>query len=120
MLPRRQQLLRDAIAVVPRELVVCFGKVHWAAYENIFALHQWSDKSPFRVSVEDGMRIVLTTDFADCRFNTDTQLVEFAQITGLSQNICTTRNSNSRDNPAPCIVRRKMRHAAESVRLGDK
>jgi hypothetical protein len=80
MLSRRRTLLRSVIAAAPRQLIVCYGKVNWPEFEDLFDDVIWSDVGPFRVGGKGSTRIVLTTHFSGYGFNTESQLQDLANV----------------------------------------
>jgi hypothetical protein len=80
MLPARKDLLRAVLVAYRREVVVCYGKAHWAHYQDLFDDVSWRDVGPHRVGEAAGLRIVLTTHFSGRDLNTDMQLSEFATV----------------------------------------
>lgn len=80
MSPERMQLLRDVLAEVPREIIVCDGKTQWARYQELFENVTWRDVGPCRVGEATANRVILTTRFSDRAFNTDEQLAGLANL----------------------------------------
>jgi hypothetical protein len=80
MLPDRKQLLRTVLSKAKREVIVCYGKTHWAHYQDLFDDMTWTDVGPHRVAEGEGMRVVLTTHFSGYGFNTDEQLAALAAL----------------------------------------
>lgn len=71
MLPRRLQLLSEVLSAAPREIVVCYGKAHWAHYESFIKATKWKGDPNFRVSVGHGPRVVFCKHFSARGFNTN-------------------------------------------------
>lgn len=80
MLPERKQLLRDVLSEAKRDVDVCYGKTHWAYYQDLFGNITWTDFGPYRVGKGEGAHVVLTTHFSGYGFNTDAQLATLAAL----------------------------------------
>jgi GNAT superfamily N-acetyltransferase len=80
ILPDRKRLLRRVLGEAEREVVVCYGKAHWAHYQDLFEGVTWNDVGPHRVGARGRTRIALTTHFSGRDFNTDKQLANLAFV----------------------------------------
>ncbi len=80
MVPKRKELIRNALAQAKREIVVCYGKDHWPQFMPLFAGAVWQDRSPFQSTSIGGTRVVLAPHFRRKEFNTDQQLASFGGI----------------------------------------
>lgn len=81
MLPYRIKLLRQVMAHDVRpEIVVCYGKVHWPEFEQLFDGVTWADADAFRMGVYMGATVVLAPHLSGRAFNTESQLDQFADI----------------------------------------
>lgn len=80
VLDGRMRLLREVLAEAPREVIVCYGKAHWAHYQDLFKGLAWRDDGPYRLGEGGRARVVLTTHFSDRGFNTDEQLASLAGV----------------------------------------
>jgi hypothetical protein len=80
LMPRRLELLTAVLAAKHRQLVVCYGKMHWPHYERLFEAAIWRDEGPYRISETNGSRVMLTPHFVSREFNSNEDLASFAGV----------------------------------------
>jgi len=67
--PSRVKLLREKIQKYRPKIVVCYGKVNWQAYKELFPELEFSENGHFLVACDTNMVIVLTNHFASPPMN---------------------------------------------------
>lgn len=83
LLPRRIDVLQDALASAKRELVVCYTTECWPAFKQLFGGARWT-RAPRGLPIETAkvgqMRVLLTPAFSSRFFNSGDNLQAFSDF----------------------------------------